>query len=97
MTVAVTPPIRSQLELRLKAFTPHMIWANILCVGNIFSDSPTLNAVLHINCVISHDKFNAATEAFIFSAQAHVNKQIRPIRPLHLTTNAIVAQNAHQC
>lgn len=66
MTVAVTPPIRSQLELQLKAFTPRMICANVLCVGNIFSYSPTFNVVLHIDCVFSHDKFNAATETFIF-------------------------------
>lgn len=82
-----------QLELQLKAFTPRMICANVLCVGNIFSYSPTFNVVLHIDCVFSHDKFNAATETFIFSAQAQffwfftLNKQIWPIR-LHLTTNA---------
>lgn len=72
---------------------------HLFCVLRYLLDSLIINSALHTDRVIWLDKFAALIfsdyESF-FCFFFNTNKQIQPVRPLHLSTNALKAQKAHQ-
>lgn len=63
-----------------------------------FSHSPVLNAAAHTQHIFSLEKLRHKffQTKHNFSDFVDPNKQIKPIRSLHLATSAIIAQNVRQ-